>query len=402
MPVWHEAAKKWTADGKLVVLGITQEQHPQRCRLFAQWKQFGWPILHDPLNLVESLAVPIIVAIDEHGIVRAVGPKIKTFERDFLNKTFADNNASRPAELIHAKPDNFDTLRRRSQTDTSATNWRTLGDALVLWGGAERTDEAIDCYANAVRIDPSDGNSHFRLGVCYRARYDSENRHPSDFQQAVDSWSRALATDPNRYIWRRRIQQYGPRLDKPYPFYDWVETALGDVKERGEKPVALGVMPSGAEIAHPTKRFHATTTSTADESSPDPKGLIHRDTDSLIEADVTVVPRRMKAGGTARVHITLRPGARNQAHWNNENEPLRVWIDAPDGWLLERRLLSAPLGQQPETREARHLEFELKPPSDAHGTQTLSAYALYYVCDDAGGQCLYLRQDLPITVTVDR
>ncbi len=52
------------------MLGVTQEQHADRCRLFAQWKQFGWPILHDPINLLEAPAVPIVVAIDEHGIVR--------------------------------------------------------------------------------------------------------------------------------------------------------------------------------------------------------------------------------------------------------------------------------------------------------------------------------------------
>ncbi|HVL13287.1 MAG TPA: hypothetical protein VM529_12035 [Gemmata sp.] len=57
-------------DGKLVVLGVTQEQHSERCRLFAQWKGFDWPILHDPINVLGSSAVPIVLALDEHGIVR--------------------------------------------------------------------------------------------------------------------------------------------------------------------------------------------------------------------------------------------------------------------------------------------------------------------------------------------
>ena len=30
--VWHEAAKPWRASGRLVVLGIAQEQHRERCR----------------------------------------------------------------------------------------------------------------------------------------------------------------------------------------------------------------------------------------------------------------------------------------------------------------------------------------------------------------------------------
>ncbi|MHC4235358.1 MAG: TlpA family protein disulfide reductase, partial [Planctomycetota bacterium] len=58
--------------GKLQMLGIIQEQHPERCRLFMQWKQVDWPVLTDPLNLLGVGVVPITLAIDEHGVVRAV------------------------------------------------------------------------------------------------------------------------------------------------------------------------------------------------------------------------------------------------------------------------------------------------------------------------------------------
>src|SRR3974377_1220627 len=76
---------------RLVLLGVTQEQHADRCRLFAQWKQFDWPILHDPINLLEAPAVPIGVGIDERGTVRAVRPRPQTFAAEFLDKTFADD-----------------------------------------------------------------------------------------------------------------------------------------------------------------------------------------------------------------------------------------------------------------------------------------------------------------------
>jgi hypothetical protein len=56
----------------------------------------------------------------------------------------------------------------------------------------------------------------------YRARYDSLLRQPGDFRKAVEHWERALALDSNQYTWRRRIQQYGPRLDKLHPYYDWI------------------------------------------------------------------------------------------------------------------------------------------------------------------------------------
>lgn len=52
------------------MVGIIQEQHPDRCRLFMQWKQMDWPILVDSLNLLEVTAVPITLTIDEHGIIR--------------------------------------------------------------------------------------------------------------------------------------------------------------------------------------------------------------------------------------------------------------------------------------------------------------------------------------------
>ena len=74
-----------------MLLGITQEQHADRCRLFAQWKRFDWPILHDPINLMEAPAVPIVVAIDEHGIVRSIRPRPETFAAEFLDKPFADD-----------------------------------------------------------------------------------------------------------------------------------------------------------------------------------------------------------------------------------------------------------------------------------------------------------------------
>ena len=114
MPVWHDATRQWVKDGKLVLLGVTQEQHPERCRLFAQWKQFDWPILHDPINVLESMAVPIVVAIDEHSIVRSTPPNPKTFAADFLNKSFADDAKNKPKRLAPSYPPNFDTLKAYS------------------------------------------------------------------------------------------------------------------------------------------------------------------------------------------------------------------------------------------------------------------------------------------------
>jgi hypothetical protein len=182
VPVWHEATREWVKQGRLVLLGVDQEQHADRCRLFAQWKRFDWQILHDPINLLEAPAVPIIVAIDEHGTVRAIRPRPETFEAEFLNKTFTDD-APPVAPQSNGPPD-VGALHRKAEANADADAWRAVGDALTIWGGVERVDQAIDAYTRAVTLDPSDKNSWFRLGVARRIRHESAGRRPGDFQAA--------------------------------------------------------------------------------------------------------------------------------------------------------------------------------------------------------------------------
>ena len=304
MPVWHEATREWVKLGRLVLLGVTQEQHADRCRLFAQWQRLDWPILHDPINLLEAPAVPIVVALDEYGIVRAVRPRPETFATEFLDKTFADD--APPSGPRSSGPPDLDSLRRKAEANPDAGAWRSVGDALTIWGGAERADQAIDAYARALKLNPMDKNSWFRLGVAHRVRHESPGRKPGDFQAAIDAWCRALELDPNQYIWRRRIEQYGPRLAKPYSFYDWVVQAKAEVSRSGETPVALTVEPYGSELAGPVRDVTAEASAPLE---PDPKGQIHRDEQRLIEAELVVVPTRVHPGQAARVHITFRPGA---------------------------------------------------------------------------------------------
>ncbi|MBW7989371.1 MAG: tetratricopeptide repeat protein [Planctomycetes bacterium] len=379
------------------MLGIAQEQHPNRNRLFAQWHKIDWPVLHDPINVMQVRGVPIEVAIDENGIVRSLRPKMDTFEQEFLNKTFT-GKSSEPPKIKATRPD-LRVLRKRAENSRSSEAWRELGDALVLWGGQSKINEAINAYKQAVQVNPDDGDAHFRLGVCYRLRYDSGQRASSDFQTAVNHWTWSRVIQPNHYIWRRRIEQYGPRLTKPYPFYDWVETAARDIKARGEEPVELMVLPTGSEIAGKGSSFE---TKEINVKPPDPQGQIYRDEKGLILSEVTVVPPQVKPEGAVRVHVTLRPNARLKAHWNNEAQPLKLWVDAPDGWKVEPQLLTAPQGDRPETTEPRQLEFEVRAAAGASGTSKLNVYALYYVCEDEGGVCYFLRKDIPITITVDK
>ena len=391
--------QEWVRNGKLVVIGIAQEQNPDRCRLFAQWKKLDWPILFNPINVMQVRGVPIEVAIDEYGIVRSLKPDPKTFEKEFVNKTFSPPKNETSVKFEKSAQPEIAALRHRAEQSRSSNAWRQLGDALVLWGNPSDVNDAIDAYTHAIQINPEDGDAHFRLGVCYRKRYESGSRQPTDFQTAVDHWTRARQINPNQYIWRRRIEQYGPQTTKPYPFYDWVRTAASEIRARGEKPVELKILPTSSELAGPGG---SPENDKLDVNPPDPQGKILRDRQRLILTEVTVIPPQIKPGQTVRVHVTLRPNKKLKAHWNNEAEPLKLWIDPPDGFKARPQLIVAQQGNKPETSEPRNMEFEIQAANAASGTATMSVYTLYYVCEGSGGTCNYLRQDIPITVTVKK
>ena len=374
------------------MLGIIQEQHPRRARLFMQWKQMDWPLLVDSLDLLDVGVVPLTVLIDERGIVRALQPDASTFER-FLEEAPEAPTANSAGDLQprHAARPDLGQLEKAARGG-SAEAIRRLADALFLWEGDGGLDRAIELYTRALALDIDEGRTAFRLGVVLRRRYDSSRRHDGDFADAVAGWGRALDANPNQYIWRRRIQQYGPRLNKPYPFYDWVARARTEIESRGEVPVELAVEPGGAEVARPARSF----TAAPPTEEPDPEGRIDRDEKGLIDVERTVVPARLVPGRAARVHLVLRPDRERKAHWNNEAEDLVVWLDPPAGWTVDSRRLSLPGPPDAVSDETRRLEFEVQSPAGFSGSVSLPAYALYYVCEGVDGQCLYRRLDISI------
>jgi len=197
-----------------------------------------------------------------------------------------------------------------------------------------------------------------------------------------------------RYIWRRRIQQYGPRMDKPYPFYDWVVRAQKEIAARGENPVQLNVPLSGAELAQPARSMGEG----AGEPEPDAGGKINRVKDGWIEFDAAHAFRTGKGAPVARVHVAFRPA--RTMHWNNEAGPMRLWIDPkslPDGAKVERNPLEI-AGPDAETSvEERRFEWDLALP-DGASKFTLKGYALFNACESASGQCVYLRRDFEIEI----
>jgi len=391
VPVWHERTKTLTEQGKLLLVSVVPEQHGERTRLFMQWKQMSWPTLVDPLNLLGVPLVPISLALDENGVIRLVQPMLGPLD-DLLE--FVATKFEPPRESGEAPAPAAAEL---GAAGGDAALWRSRGDRLVRAGDEKSLGRAIEAYERALSLDGEDPVLWFRLGVAHRMRYDSKARRPEDFQRAVGAWSRSLALDPNDYIVRRRLQQYGPRLDKPYPFYEWVHVAREEIAARGETPLPLKVEPAGSELAGKLRTFPRTEEPPV---SPDPDGRITRDDKKLIVIESTVVPWPAEPGGPLRVHLVLRPSVARDAHWNNEVGPLRVWLDPPDGWSIDSRLIEVRPGEGATSVEIRRVETELQAPeAGAREPASLRGFALYYVCEGVQGRCLYRRQDVVVPLT---
>jgi tetratricopeptide (TPR) repeat protein len=397
VPGWHEATRELEQQGEFRTIGIVEEQHAARARLFMQWKRINWPLLVDSLNLLQVPYVPITVLIDEHGIVRAVQPP--SDDPQWLRDEFIDRTYDAPTDPAHRGPDaqELRDLKQQAEEGDDPLRWQAYADAVFSESIADRLDEAASAYRRAVHLDPELDTAHFRLGVVYRRRYDSAAGEPADFQHAVDAWSRALEIDPNNYIYRRRIQQYGPRMEKPYPFYDWVETAREEIEARGESPAPLPVEPRGAELAEPARGFDVDS----EVAHWNPRRKILRDPGKFVSLHATVVPSGVQAGSTTRLHLEFRPRTKDDAYWANEGGGLTVWLDPPRGWLAERRLARVAAASDAVSLESRRVEIDLRAPEAASaGPAKISGFALYYVCEGTRGACLYRRQDFEATVEV--
>ena len=395
--MWQKKVKPFVDAGELTVVGVVQEQHPDRASLYKQWKQLDWPIFVDSLNLLDLAVVPVPMALDELGIVRGLSLRPGDLQA-FMQEPPAVGGSQ--SESKRKPEQDSKRLLAAVERNPSVAAWRDLGDYRFLFGGEAGLGDAVNAYQQAVVLNAADGRSHFRLGVALRRRSESAGRRPGDAQAAVNHWGLALATDPNQYIWRRRIQQYGPRLDKPYNFYFWVDKARSAIRARGESPVALRVEPNGSELAAPA---------TAGESAPpinavpfDSHGKVSRDTRRLIRLETMVTPTPVRPGRRVRVQLALSVDGKARPYWNNESEDLRVSVSALAGAAVVAGEFAHANPQHPETQENRTLEFELQVDKSFQGSEiNVPGFALYYVCERGGGQCRFLRQDFELQIKVD-
>lgn len=357
--------------GKIQLVGLIQEQHPDRCKLFMQWKSLDFPVLVDAANRIGVYAVPLMWAIDENGVVRATRPKWEWIVEEFVDMNYPTPRAAAK------KPEESPGVEKFLQRN---------------WTGA------IDYFRGQTSLDPQNGEAWFRLGCALRARHDSGGSQLGDFQAAVAAWTQALEINPKNYIWRRRVQQYGPSGIKPYPFYDWVERAREEIQNRGEQPLTLKAQPQGAELAQPSRQWDGSVDGTKEA---DPTGVLPRDEKNWIDLEAVVAPYPVKPGDTARIYLTFTPTNASKAHWSNDAGPLEYWWKNGKGVQFSQMHAIASLPHQVETsRESRKLEFEVKVPESAREEVVLAGYATFYVCEDVNEECLFLAKDVKVQIPI--
>lgn len=388
----------------MIMIGVIQEQHSDRCRLFQQWQKLDFPIAQDLLNTNGINVVPVYIGIDEFGVVKGRMRRPQDFIDNVLNAKSEKPNKEFPQ--ISLNDIKIDERKRKAQETGSVDNLVRLGDALIQWN-AESSDsiiQAIDSYQRALQAAESKSpktsraDIQFRIATSNRLLYEAQGqRDPDLFWKSVQLWENALKTNPNQYIYRRRIEQYGPRLKKPYSFYDWVSIARDEIRERGEVPVQLAVEPNGAELAKKTKSL----TVDSEQTNPDPDARVTVVEQDWVKVHFNTVPTNPKPGDVVAVHLGFHLS--DNAKWNHETAPLKVWLNIPKNGAKLSNQLGVDLTpyQSAESQKPISISYEMKLPDaqDGRAAETqITGFALFNVCESIDGQCIFRRRDFHFTI----
>lgn len=369
--MWYQQLAKLRESGEVKIVGLIQEQHADRCALFLQWKQMDIPILVDSLNRTGVSAVPLLWAIDESGVVRKTRPDVKWFRDTFVKTDYPKTTSEASSAKAESNPD---------------TN---VGRFL-----AKNWDAAITGLQADLQKDPTDAVAWFHWACASRARYDHAGGNVTDFQNAITGWSKALQLAPNNYIYRRRVQQYGPNMKKPYPFYNWIAQARKDIRVRGDVPHPLIAEPRGAELATPSRSF---VTQEASIAEPDPTQQITSDA-TLVRAETVVSPDPVVAGESVRISVLLTPSVKHDVHWTNDAGTATLVVKTGE-LKVDQPIQESPVPTGVATsEEVRQFDFEVLLPK-TELPEHLNAYVVYYVCSGAEGECVYRRQDIKIPLS---
>ena len=327
--------------------------------LFLQWKELDFPVLMDPLNVLNVEAVPITFLVDESGVIRYRNPKGKDLQT-FLSTDYPEESRKLVPPLRYANQQALNALQ------------------------TEEPKEIENALEALKQLDKSGKNPEFtfQAGVLARWLYDHGGSR-EDFQIAVNLWRQALDERPGQYIWRRRIQQYGPRLDKPYPFYNWVAEARNELQAAGKTPHGLQVEPSGSEVAAPRRGKEQPPEA---RRFPDANDKLSNESE-LLEITVTTIPHTDDAK-KGRLHLVLAPTAKG--HWSSDAQEVELWYRPKEGSPAFLTDEVTPLPANLETSdEARVLEGDFSLPKNAGGDLVL----FYSLCETENAVCRFLKSE---------
>lgn len=345
--------------GELQVYGIAPEQYPDRMALYLQWQQLDFPVLVDPLNLIEVKAVPITLLVDSSGVIRFRNPTPQQYQ------TF--QKTEYPKQKL--SPDNR----------TVAPVFRASSKALIDGDIDSVKSEYQKLLQSAKRFKELElpPQYKFKAGVMHRWLHD--HGATENFQSAINHWKEAIEAEPSQYIWRRRIQQYGPRLDKPYPFYNWIEQARKDIIARGEMPHSLLVEPTLSERAKPLRKPEILQKK---RTYPDPDNKI-KTNDTYLTSSTTRVPHTSDKNAF-HYHIKLLPLA--GSYWSSDSQEVELWYVHRKKRIP--KLLSTEATLLPPNQEtsiaARYIEIDIEKDSE-------SDLILFYSLCGKDGACRFLK-----------
>ena len=152
---------------------MIQEQHAERCRLYAQWKQLDWPILQDQMTSFGLAVVPVAVLIDEYGIVQST-----RFRNADIEKLVAEKREP-PSERAPILDDRWAT----AASVKANFDWSTASAQEAVWFGdvslkSKQLDDALKAYEFALKKARNSNDEdvgklvpeiNFRIGVVMRA-----------------------------------------------------------------------------------------------------------------------------------------------------------------------------------------------------------------------------------------
>lgn len=392
MPGWHVFTEPLRQSGKINVLGIIEEQHPERAKLFMQWKKMDWPVYVDQFNLLNVKAVPITILIRPNGIIQAINPSKKFVSQSLNDHAFDSDNQKPPGPGTKVKPEAPEKSIHSYLTGTSNLNHLIREHQFALKQNQIQSDQI--------------GTWHFRLGVAFKIRDESPQRSQGDFSQALDHWEQSLTHVPSQYIWRRRMEQYGPAQTKPYPFYNWVNEAVEAIRARGDEPSIGDIYLTGSELASPgdIQPPAGDSLPVGFDSLPVTPNASVRVVSTMIPGHPIKVPQSAKPvrgpASARRIHVRAELAHPDHITWNNESTPAHLHFP-PSNFTtrpVNLRWLHFP-NDQAHSSEPRSFDFEMWVPdfsASDHVPQFLDGFLVVNLCDLSTGAC-YLEK---VTVTV--